>query len=114
MSIYWMKTADVYPDSSWSENSFTAFDPEVRFPRFHMETGDEPIGGVDLIKGGLQDGLWRWSMTVSLSGPRYGRPINGVELTRGAAGRRVVEVYQHYLSTRPEQYPRVPAKTDEV
>ena len=106
MSIYWMKTADVYPDSSWSEHSFTALDPDVRFPRIHMVEGDDPIGDVDLIKGGLQSGLWQWSMTVALPGPRYGRPTNGVEASRGAAGRRVVEVYRHYLSTRPEQYPR--------
>ena len=65
MSIYWMKTADVYPDSRWSEHSFTALDPDARFPRFHMVEGDEPIGGVDLIEGGLQSGLWQWSMTVS-------------------------------------------------
>ena len=70
ISICWMKTADAYPDGHWRENSFTAFDPEVRFPRFHMVEGDEPIGGVDLIKGGLQSGLWQWSMTASLPGPR--------------------------------------------
>ena len=61
---------------------------------------------MDLIKGGLQSGLWQWSMTVALPGPRYGSPTNGVEEGRGVAGRRVIEVYRHYLSTRPEQYPR--------
>ena len=39
--IYWMRTADVYPDNGWHRNAFMAFDPEVRFPRFHMEAGDE-------------------------------------------------------------------------
>jgi hypothetical protein len=29
-----------------------AFDPEVRFPRFYMETGDETIGSVRLIESG--------------------------------------------------------------
>jgi hypothetical protein len=106
MSIYWMKTADAYPDSRWSENSFTAFDPDVQFPRFHMVEGDETIGNVHLLKGGLQSGLWQWSMTVSLPGPGYGSPTNGVEESKGAAGRRVIEVYRYYLSTRPEQYPR--------
>ena len=86
--------------------AFVAFDPEVRFPSFHMEMGDETIGNVHRIKGGPQDGLWQWSMTVSLPGPLYGRPTNGTEPSRGAAGRRVVEVYRHYLATRPEQYPR--------
>jgi hypothetical protein len=106
MSIYWMKTADVCPVGGYNETSFMAFDPEVRFPRFHMVEGDETIGNVQLIKGGLQDGQWQWSMTVALPGPRNGRPTNGVEASRGAAGRRVVEVYRHYLSTRSEQYPR--------
>jgi len=44
-------------------------------------------------------------MTVSVPGPGYGS-TNGIEATRGDAGRRVVEVYRHYLSARPEQYPR--------
>jgi hypothetical protein len=106
MAIYWMKTADVYPDGRYGPDAFMAFDHEVRFPRFHMTEGDETIGNVHQIKGGLQSDLWQWSMTVSLSGPRYGSPTNGVEASRGAAGRRVVEVYRHYLSTRPEQHPR--------
>jgi hypothetical protein len=106
MSIYWLKTADVYPDSGWCENAFMAFDPDVRFPRFHMAEGDETIGNVHLIKGGLQSGQWQWSMTVALSGPAYGSPISGTEPSRGAAARRVIEAYRHYLSMRPEQYPR--------
>jgi hypothetical protein len=104
--IYWMRTAEVYPASGWHRNAFMAFDPEVRFPRFHMVEGDETIGNVRLTEGGPESGLWKWSMTVSLSGPRYGGPTNGTELTRGAAARRLLEVYRHYLSTRPEQYPR--------
>jgi hypothetical protein len=106
MAIYWMRTAEVYPASGWHRKAFMGFDPEVRFPRFHMIAGDETIGNVHLIEGGPQSGQWKWSMVVSLPGPRYGRPTNGVEESRGAAGRRVVGVYRHYLSTRPEQYPR--------
>jgi hypothetical protein len=106
MPIYWMKTADVYPDGGYEDTFFMAFDPEVRFPRFHMTEGDGTIGNVHLIKGGLQSGQWQWSMTVALPGPRYSHPIGGTEATRGAAARRVIEVYRHYLSTRPEQYPR--------
>jgi hypothetical protein len=104
--IYWMRTAEVYPASGWHRKAFMGFDPEVRFPRFHMVEGDETIGNVHLIEGGPQSGQWQWSMTVALPGPRYGRPTNGVEESRGAASRRVVGVYRHYLSTRPEQYPR--------
>src|SRR5918998_746068 len=104
MSIYWMKTADVYPSGGYEYACFMAFDPAVRFPRVHMATGDKTIGNVRMINGGPQSGQWQWSMTVSLPGPRYGDPINGTEPRRGAAGRRVVEVYKHYLSTCPEQY----------
>lgn len=106
MSIYWKRTADVYPDGGYAPTNFMAFDPDVRFPRFHMLEGDEPIGGVHLIEAGTEKGLWHWTMTASVPGPRYGPPISGTEPTRGAAGRRAVEVYRHYLSTRPEQYPR--------
>ncbi len=58
MSIYWMKTADVYPDGGYDDTFFMAFDPDVRFPRFHPTQGDEPIGNVHLIKDGPEDGLW--------------------------------------------------------
>ncbi len=94
MSIYWKRTADVYPNGGYDETFFMVFDPEVRFPRFHIETGDETIGNNHPIKGGLQSGQWQWSMTVALPGPRFGRPTNGVEESQGAAGRGAVEVYR--------------------
>jgi hypothetical protein len=106
MSIYWMRTADAYPDGGYGPDTFMAFDPDVRFPRFHMETGDESIGNIHLIGGGMETGLWKWSMTVSLPGPRYSSPSSGIDPSRGAAARRMIEVYRHYLSTRPETYPR--------
>lgn len=108
MGICWMKTVAVYPDGGYDDTFFMAFDPEVRFPRTFPLAGDEPVGNVHLVKGGLESGLWKWSMTASLPSPRYGRPTSGVEQSRGAAagGRKVIEVYRHYLSTRSEQYPR--------
>jgi hypothetical protein len=106
MPIYWMKTADVYPDGRYDETAFMAFDPEVRFPAFYMEEEDETIDNVHQITGGPRAGLWQWSMTVALPGPIYGSPTNGVEATRGAAGRRVIEVYRHYLATWPETFLR--------
>jgi hypothetical protein len=106
MSIYWMKTADVYPDGGYGDTDFMAFDPKVRFPRFHMMTGDEYIGGINRIDGGPQDGLWQGSMTVSLPGLFYASPTSGTEQNRGTAAQRMIEVYRHYLATRPEQYPR--------
>ena len=107
MPIYWMKTADVYPDAGWrADNAFSAFDPDVRFPGLHMAEGDEIIGNIRLIEVGLKAGKWRRSMTVALPGQLYDQPVSGVEGSRGAAGRRVVEVYQHYIATSPQQYPR--------
>jgi hypothetical protein len=103
-AIYWMKTKDVYPDGGYDDTFFMAFDPEVRFPRFHMETGDETIGTVHRITGGPENGLWQWSMTVSLPGPRYGRPTNGRSEKRSDAARAMIECYRHYLSTRPMDY----------
>ncbi|MEE1611121.1 hypothetical protein [Microvirga sp. CF3016] len=50
MSIYWKRTADEYPDGGYGPDWFMAFDPEVRFPRFHMETGDETTGNVHRIE----------------------------------------------------------------
>src|SRR4051812_50124987 len=104
--IYWMRTAEVYPASGWHRKAFMGFDPEVRFPRFHMVEGDETIGNVHRIEGGPQSGQWQWSMTVSLPGPRYSGPTSGTEASRGAAGRRGGEGYRHFLSMRPGQYPR--------
>ncbi|WP_134497802.1 hypothetical protein [Microvirga pakistanensis] len=106
MPIYWMKATDVYPDGGYDETNFMAFDPDVLFPRFHMTEEDETIGSVHLIRGGPQDGRWHWSMTVSLPGPYYSAQTSGTEAARGGAARKVIEAYRHYLSTRPEQYPR--------
>jgi len=58
------------------------------------------------IKLGEKEGLWQWTMTVSLSGPHYASPTGGVEPSRAAAARRVIEIYRHYLSTRPGIYER--------
>ncbi len=106
MGIYWKRTAEIYPDGGYDDTFWMAFDPDARFPRFHMLTGDEPIGNVHRKTGGPEDGLWQWSMTVSLPGPRYASPTNGIETDKIEAGRKVIACYRHYLSTRPEQYPR--------
>jgi hypothetical protein len=106
MGIYWKRTSEVYPDGGYDDTFWMAFDPDVRFPRFHMVQGDETIGNVHRIKGGPGDGLWQWSMTVSLPGPRYGSPTNGREADKVEAGRKVIACYRHYLSTRPETYQR--------
>jgi hypothetical protein len=67
-----------------------------------MVEGDEPIGNIQLIEGGMEAGLWKWSMMGSLRGPHYSGLASGTEPSRGTAARRMIELYQHYLSTRPE------------
>jgi hypothetical protein len=83
-----------------------AFDPAVRFPAFNPIEGHGTIGSVHRIQLGEEEGLWQWAITVSLTGPRGASAIGGVEPSRSAAARRVIEVYRHYLSTRPESYAR--------
>jgi len=53
MSIYWMKTADVYPNARYDETAFMAFDPEVRFPAFHMVRGTRPSATSTRSKAGF-------------------------------------------------------------
>jgi hypothetical protein len=57
MGIYWKKTSGIYPNGRYDYTYWTAFDPDVRFPAFHPETGDEPIGNVHREQGGLKAGL---------------------------------------------------------
>ncbi|ANY78439.1 hypothetical protein BB934_09525 [Microvirga ossetica] len=90
----------------WHDQAFIAFDPDMRFPRFNPTDGDEIIGTVALVERGPDAGLWRWSMTVSLPGSAYRLPTRGTEADRSTATTRMIETYRHYLSTRPQQYPR--------
>jgi hypothetical protein len=100
-----MKTADLYPDAGYDETFFTAFDPEVTYPHFHDQEGDEMIGNVHKVPHGPERGLWQWSMTVSLPGPLF-HNRSGTAAGRGEAARCVIEAYRRYLATRPnaEQY----------
>jgi hypothetical protein len=84
-----------------------AFDPAVRFPAFNPIEGHGTIGNVHRIQ--LGEGRRVVAMGdngLSLPGPRCASAIGGVEPSRGVAARRVIEVYRHYLATRPESYER--------
>jgi hypothetical protein len=86
MNIYWKPTADAFPmEGGWLKQDFTAFD-EVAY-----------IGRVYQVPHGSEKGLWIWSMTVVLPGPRFTHVTSGRESTRGDAGRRVVECYERML-----------------
>ncbi len=57
MMIYWKRATDVYPDGGWQpNNAFMVFDPEVLFPRFYMEKGDETKGGLNKRLYGIREG----------------------------------------------------------
>ena len=84
MQISWIRSADVYPDARYPDTDFIAFD------------GEEIIGRVYRIRHGTEQGLWFWSMTVSLPGPAF-TARDGTEARRGDTGRRVVEVYEAML-----------------
>jgi hypothetical protein len=85
MPIAWMRSADLYPDAGYPPTDFVAFD------------GEEIIGRVYRIRHGTEQGLWFWSMTVSLPGPAF-NARSGTEAHRGEAGRRVIEAYQRMLA----------------
>src|SRR3954467_13300897 len=67
-------------------------------PGFATLDGERVVGRVYQYPHGPQQGLWFWTMTISLPGPRFLGPISGVEEKRGDAGRRVVEAYHALLA----------------
>ena len=82
-----MRTSDLYPDLESSSTDFTALDR------------DEPVGRVHQVQHGTEAGLLLWSKTVDLPGPRFTNR-QGLEPSRGEAGRRVVEAYERLMSRR--------------
>jgi len=92
MTLFWMKTSEAWPDSSWLESSFTLFDPD----KPHREGDglwDTYVGGVQQVEHGPEKGLWTWSVTACFPGPRNPHTISGRETTRKAAGEKVKETY---------------------
>lgn len=91
-----MHTQEAWPEDSWLETSFTLFDPD----RPHREGDglwDTYIAGVHQIPHGPEGGMWTWSVTISLPGPRCPYATSGREPTRKEAARKAVEVYQKIL-----------------
>ena len=109
MAIFWMRTRDAWRDATWPAEDMSAFDDGVVFPRIHSRPDGEDIGSVYLIRGGMKDSLWQWSMTVSLSGLAFGRQTNGTTAQRGEAAHAMLDCYARYLKTRPVDYTRVKA-----
>jgi hypothetical protein len=80
--VEWMRTRDVFPALAGLEHDYTALD------------GEAVVGRVYQIEGGPGQGLWFWSMTAYGPGARPQMPMDGREVRRGEAGRRVIEAYE--------------------
>jgi hypothetical protein len=95
-SIYWMKTSEAFPNSSWLETSFTCFD-EDRSDRESDSRWDTYVGGVHQEPHGPQAGMWSWNVRATFAGPRCPFTTSGREPTRKEAGRQVKETYERML-----------------
>jgi hypothetical protein len=95
-----MKTTEAWPDRRWHdsrlESEFTCFD-EDKPGRKSASHWDTQIGIVHQAGGGPGGGMWLWSVTATLPGPRFPGITSGREISRKEAGRCVVECYEHML-----------------
>jgi hypothetical protein len=85
MKITWKLSCDAVPNGNWTSRDLTALD------------GDQIIGRVHQVDHGPYEGLWSWAI---FPGGPFNLPTSGRERTRGQAGRRVIEAYQHLLESR--------------
>jgi len=107
MRLYWMRTSEAFPDSSWPETSFTLFDED----KPHRE-GDglweTYVASVQLIEAGPEGRLWSWSVTATFPGPRCPFASNRREATRKQAADKAAETYRkmvaYYDIHTPEQW----------
>jgi hypothetical protein len=74
----------------------TCFDAE-KPGRESDSLSDTYIGNVQQIKGGPGGGMWDWSVLARFQGSRFPEPTSGKEISRGDAGRCVVECYERML-----------------
>jgi hypothetical protein len=91
--ICWKRTSEVFTEAIWSGTDFVAIDPS----RNGTDERDKFIGGILQEEHGRQKGMWVWSMTARVPGPRLPFPTNGREAQRGDATCCVVACYEHML-----------------
>lgn len=103
MKIYWMKSSEAFPDSSW---------PKTRLEAFDEDWSGESIGCVYLSEGGMKSGQSVWSVYARFTGPAFGGATNGYAATRGEAGHQLVDCYARMLKLYGRQ-PNLAWGTDE-
>ena len=96
VKLYWMKTSEAWPKGTWPENHWTCFD-ETKPGRRSNGRRETDIGSVHQIRSGPDAGQWSWSMTATLSGPRYPGSTSGTMVSRQEAVRLVGECYERML-----------------
>jgi hypothetical protein len=78
----WTKISEAFLDDSSLETQFTCLEEDKpdreSGSRWHTYTGD-----VHQELRGPQQGMWAWSMTMALPGPRLPFPRNGREAKGG-------------------------------
>jgi hypothetical protein len=97
MKLFWLKTAEAWPDSKWMETSFTCFD-EDKPGRDGDGLWDTYVGGIHREPHGPQAGTWSWSVTATFPGPRCPYATSGREPTRKEAGRRIMKTYEKRIA----------------
>ena len=94
MNIYWRPHHEVYPELPPGQD-FLAFD----------EATDKDVGRVYEMSHHVVAGSWCWSMYAHSNSGRVPFETTGYEMSRGEAGRRVVEAYKRLLAHN-ERHPR--------
>jgi hypothetical protein len=96
VKLYWMKSSEAWPGGSWLKGDRSCFD-EDKPDRASDILWDTSIGHVSQIEAGLGGGMWQWSVTARLRGPRFPGPTSGTEISRRDAGHCVVDCYERML-----------------
>ncbi len=94
MNVYWRPHHELYPELPRAPD-FLAFD----------EGTGKSIGRVFQMSYHIVAGSWRWSMYAHSITGRVPFETSDYEMSRGDAGRRVVEAYKRLLAHN-EQHPR--------
>ncbi len=96
LKLYWMKASEAWPGGNWLESDRSCFD-EDKPGRKSDSLWDTRVGDVYQLVGNPGGGLWLWSVTARLPGPRFPDPTSGREISREEAIRCVVECYERML-----------------
>jgi hypothetical protein len=92
-SIYWKRTAEVFPEALWSETDLVAVDSS----RQGSDEKHRCIGGILQEQHGPDEGAWVWTMTARMPGARFPFTTQGRERSREGAQHRLLQCYEQML-----------------